>query len=592
MVKVRRWLTTIMVWVVALSVVMAGVLYWSAERANAGDFHVTTAAGFQSALFEADENGQDDTIWLAAGTYTGNFEYNPQDGMSLTIKGEPGTTAEDVILDGGGSGEVLYLSGSSGGDSVYIEGLTIQNGGESGLFVSFENESLDITLSEVVIQNNSNEYRGGGIHLKLLGDSDLNVWIWNSVIRHNQSPGFTNGTQGRGGGIYAASVYGNNTIDLFIVNSLIYENEANWTGGGIDLMAAEVYDNNVTRAVLVNSTITGNVSDMHDTGYDPGGGIRVAAYGGNGALASLDLYNTIVYGNSSLGGEEGGQDLYVRQSLPGDATVNASYCDIGDVDADTGTYSPISVLAADPAFVDPSSDDYHLSGGSPCIDAGTAAVPSPPGLPFTDIEGNPRNTGTAPDMGAYESAGTVTPAIGFSPASLVFTAAEGGPNPANQNLELWNSGAGTLNWSVSDDAAWLGLSPPNGSSTGEHDSVTVSVDISGLSPGGYSGSITISDPLASNTPRTVPVSLTVYAPGPTVSWDCPFGGVSLIAPYPINGRPYLSEAANPFEITVSAGAELWGIYYLDEATGEWAFFNERLRAGANSTLELALGACC
>jgi uncharacterized repeat protein (TIGR02543 family) len=56
------------------------------------------------------------------------------------------------------------------------------------------------------------------------------------------------------------------------------------------------------------------------------------------------------------------------------------------------------------------------------------------------------------------------------------------------------------------------------------------------------------------------------------TWDCPLGGVTLIVPYPIHERPYLTAPVDPAEITVSAGASLWGIYYLDITTGEWLYF--------------------
>ncbi|MFC2042309.1 hypothetical protein ACFLTV_02270 [Chloroflexota bacterium] len=59
---------------------------------------------------------------------------------------------------------------------------------------------------------------------------------------------------------------------------------------------------------------------------------------------------------------------------------------------------------------------------------------------------------------------------------------------------------------------------------------------------------------------------------PMETWDCPLGGVTLIAPYPIQGRPLLTVVVDPAQITVSAGASLWGIYYLDETTGEWLYF--------------------
>jgi hypothetical protein len=57
-----------------------------------------------------------------------------------------------------------------------------------------------------------------------------------------------------------------------------------------------------------------------------------------------------------------------------------------------------------PLFVDPSSDDYHLQSGSPCIDAGT-----PSGAPLYDIEGRKRDE--IPDMGAYESVDVMLPPI-------------------------------------------------------------------------------------------------------------------------------------------------------------------------------------
>ena len=59
---------------------------------------------------------------------------------------------------------------------------------------------------------------------------------------------------------------------------------------------------------------------------------------------------------------------------------------------------------------------------------------------------------------------------------------------------------------------------------------------------------------------------------PAITWNCPLGGVTLIAPYPIHGRPYLTMAVDPADSTVSVGAALWGIYYLDEATGDWLYF--------------------
>jgi len=110
------------------------------------------------------------------------------------------------------------------------------------------------------------------------------------------------------------------------------------------------------------------------------------------------------------------------------------------------------------------------------------------------------------------------PTIAFSPTSFTFGATEGEAGPPEQTLQVWNSGGGILDWSLSDDAAWLELNPTSGSATDEVDNVTVSVHTSGMDPGSYSTTITISAEEATNTPQTVSVSLTLETP-PTIAFS-------------------------------------------------------------------------
>ena len=108
--------------------------------------------------------------------------------------------------------------------------------------------------------------------------------------------------------------------------------------------------------------------------------------------------------------------------------------------------------------------------------------------------------------------------IAVSPTSLLITAYDSLPSPTAA-LTLTNPGYVALNWTASDTAAWLTLTPSSGSvigaQTGSNDSNTVScaVDATALSHGTYSAIITLTDPNASNSPVTVPVDLTV-APDP------------------------------------------------------------------------------
>ena len=83
------------------------------------------------------------------------------------------------------------------------------------------------------------------------------------------------------------------------------------------------------------------------------------------------------------------------------------------------------------------------------------------------------------------------PGLSFTPEDFTF-----GSMQANQSesttFEIWNSGIGLLNYTLSEESDWLTLSTYEGNSSGEHDVVTVMVNTTGLSPGGYHEDILIS----------------------------------------------------------------------------------------------------
>jgi uncharacterized protein (TIGR03382 family) len=129
---------------------------------------------------------------------------------------------------------------------------------------------------------------------------------------------------------------------------------------------------------------------------------------------------------------------------------------------------------------------------------------------------------------------SATPTIGFSPPSLTFNAPQGGAPPPSQQLTITNSGSGTLTWTATGSDPWITtISPASGAlSAGSSTTppITVSVNQTGLLAGTYVGSITIAAAGASNTPQTVPVTLSVNAT-PTIglsstsfSFTAPQGG--------------------------------------------------------------------
>jgi hypothetical protein len=106
--------------------------------------------------------------------------------------------------------------------------------------------------------------------------------------------------------------------------------------------------------------------------------------------------------------------------------------------------------------------------------------------------------------------------LAFSPGYFSFFMEEGGEPPQPQTLEVWNTGSHSLQWSAASDAGWLLLHPSQGSSSGEKNPITVSVDATGLSPGNYEAAITLSAPDAIGSPATITAALEILAPPPSL----------------------------------------------------------------------------
>lgn len=132
-----------------------------------------------------------------------------------------------------------------------------------------------------------------------------------------------------------------------------------------------------------SSTFAGNRSGLPGTTGAVVGGVRAGAF----MTSSTTLVNTIVWGNTR-GGVPSDLDL-------GGIVASVQACDLGAV---TGAFTGTGNLSLDPLFVDLPAGDVHLSTGSPCLHAGTAAAP----LPLFDFDGDPRTVGPSTDIGADE----------------------------------------------------------------------------------------------------------------------------------------------------------------------------------------------
>jgi hypothetical protein len=117
-------------------------------------------------------------------------------------------------------------------------------------------------------------------------------------------------------------------------------------------------------------------------------------------------------------------------------------------------------------------------------------------------------------------------------ASTAISGASTGP----QTFWISNSGTGSLNWEISDNANWLTTNPSSGI---DSSIVKVFINSAGLSPGSYNGTITVSDPNASNSPQYVTVYLTVKNSSqelpPFGSFDSPVHGSTVRSSIAVTG---------------------------------------------------------
>jgi len=368
--EILLWLTMI--------IILIGII--SISQALAAEFHVTNATEFQNALNTATNNGEDDTIYLTAGTYQGNFTYIPPKPWpkSLTITGEPGVRAEDIIIDGKNSGTALYFYDWTETEvaEIRINGITVQNGNTlgngGGIYAVVA--TYNISITNCIIKNNTAKYSGGGAYLSTeLPGGGGTITLENNLILDNTVTEIRGGS--KGGGVRIFCIYGN----YIIRNNIIVRNTAqgmnNSQGGGLWVGWSM---NHIIH--VIGNTIYSNQANR-------GGGLYFSA--GNTA----NVYNNIIYGNTATGGG----DIYF-ETVTNRIGYNNNYSDIYGTWTESGNN-----LNADPLFVDSTNNDFHFQLTSLMINAGTTAVPNPPGLPLTDFEGNPRTMGSAPDIGAYES---------------------------------------------------------------------------------------------------------------------------------------------------------------------------------------------
>jgi Viral BACON domain len=132
--------------------------------------------------------------------------------------------------------------------------------------------------------------------------------------------------------------------------------------------------------------------------------------------------------------------------------------------------------------------------------------------------------------------GVPIPIMSVSLQRMNFGHIKGDANPQTQDYRIANVGAGALNWTAVSDMAWLSSTPSSGTNGAV---VTVSVDPTGMNVGSYIGNITISDPLATDSPKSISVYLTIInssqSAAPFGSFDTPGDNTTVRSSIPVTG---------------------------------------------------------
>jgi hypothetical protein len=283
------------------------------------------------------------------------------------------TITDGNAVNGGG----MHIIGSSPTvtNCIFTDNRASFNGGMGG---GIFNEAASPTVTNCIFADNS-AGSGGGMYNDSSSPTVTNC-IFNhnlalgspasggGIANYNSNPTLTNCTFSlnfvgfRGGGMV------NDDSSPIVINCIFHLNGSRY--GGV------MYNNN-SNPTITNCTFSRNWDEILYVG---------GIFNNNGS--SPTITNSILWRN--------GGEILDLDSPASTTTVSFSVV--------KGGWPGVGVIDSDPLFV--AGGDYRLSSSaSPCVDTGANGAP---GLPATDLAGNPRivdgdrNGTVIVDMGAYE----------------------------------------------------------------------------------------------------------------------------------------------------------------------------------------------
>ena len=303
-----------------------------------------------------------DSIIVAAGTYAGTINFSSKNVILVAPEGPSST-----ILDGNGVGPVVTIANGETAAAI-LDGFTITGGSASAGGGIYIYSGSNPTLKNLIITGNTASSYGGGAYIYQYCTPTLT----NTKIINNSAHS--------GGGVYQ-SWYSDVTLQNVEIS-----------GNTVTSNGAAIYHYLQGSLTIINSTVAGN-----------SGG--TGAYYAGSDDTELIAFNSIFWNTGLYEIYLSGASYHDEIARVGQCLIEGGTSGIYEGDGDVYTYG--SITTGDPAFVDTSGGDYHLSVLSAAISAGVEQL-SINGVtytaPATDMDGvaRPNPVGTTLDLGAYE----------------------------------------------------------------------------------------------------------------------------------------------------------------------------------------------
>lgn len=343
-------------------------------------------------------------------TLTGSslvFEDNVALGGSTAGSGVAGTGQRGDAMGGGACFETdssVTLNGVRARGNKATGGNAGTNAGSAfggGLF----GEAANITVAGAAIV--SNQAQGGDAENGGMGsgggimtlNSNLNVTRAYVLANTAQGGSGTSGSYGgpNGGGITVSAVPGSSASNLTLTNSIVGGNRAaagaggqvlGGGGGGVWIQATTGALDHVT---IANNTLGG-------PGV-VGQGILLIDTGGTGS--NVTVRNSLITGHSGSSGSA--VEVFPQSTVTfAGGLFYGNDWDIGrdnpNIGANVGTFNGVETMGtADPLYVLPGSNDFHILHDSPARDMAVGSQQK------VDVDNEPRDS--KPDYGADEAPG-------------------------------------------------------------------------------------------------------------------------------------------------------------------------------------------